>query len=114
VKLSMYSTFDGFKKLNEKRSTQLKPKLASLYSYYIFDHPTFLDVKKIEEKMVRHKHKRIKKQEIEQEDLERVLPDKTIKVDRRGEISNRGTAESRSVPATGNEAEASEFESPKI
>jgi len=43
----MYSTFEGFKKLNEKRSTQLKPRLASLYSYYIFDHPTFLDVKKV-------------------------------------------------------------------
>jgi hypothetical protein len=54
-RLSRYSTFDGFKKLNEKRSTKLQPRMTSLYSYYIYDHPAFKDVKKVEEKLIRHK-----------------------------------------------------------
>jgi len=58
--------------------------------------------------MVRHKHGRLEKQESQVCDEERMVPSKTIQVNRRQEISNRGTAEPRGKLA--NEVEVGEVE----
>lgn len=76
-RLSRYSTFDGFKKLNEKRSTKLQPRMTSLCSYYIYDHPAFKDVKKVEEKLIRHKGEAITKkasQVLDEEEMPQKVP----------------------------------------